>query len=85
MRLPIDVPPLLAVGAHQKSAVAIAVGHQVFASQHIGDLDSWESLSAFERVIGDLTRLYALTLIAGRPNGSWVLAGRSAWSARRRT
>ncbi|HLK31654.1 MAG TPA: carbamoyltransferase HypF, partial [Terriglobales bacterium] len=33
-----DLPPLLAVGAHQKNTIATAVGRQVFVSQHIGDL-----------------------------------------------
>jgi hydrogenase maturation protein HypF len=31
---------VLAVGAHLKNAVALAVGNQVFISQHIGDLET---------------------------------------------
>jgi hydrogenase maturation protein HypF len=41
-----------------KNTVAIAVGRQVYVSQHIGDLDTAESRSAFERAIQDLCRLY---------------------------
>lgn len=51
-------PPVLAVGAHLKNAVALSVGRQVFVSQHIGDLETAEASAAFERVIADLCRLY---------------------------
>ena len=49
---------MLAVGGHLKNTVAIAVGRQVFVSQHVGDLDTAESRGAFERAIEDLCRLY---------------------------
>jgi hydrogenase maturation protein HypF len=54
------LPPLLAVGPHQKNTVAISVGDQVFVSQHIGDLETTESLHAFERVNATFRELYAL-------------------------
>ncbi len=50
--------PVLAVGAHLKSTVALAVGSNVFVSQHIGDLETAEALAAFRGVITSLTRLY---------------------------
>ena len=50
--------PVLAVGGHLKNTVALAVGPQVFVSQHIGDLETVQSYEAFLRVIGDLERLY---------------------------
>lgn len=50
--------PQLAVGAHLKSAVALAVGGDVFVSQHIGDLESTAAFEAFQRVASDLERLY---------------------------
>jgi hydrogenase maturation protein HypF len=53
-----DLPPVLAVGGHLKSSIAIAVGRQVFLSQHVGDLDTLEARVAFERAIADLCRLY---------------------------
>ena len=52
------LPPVIAVGAHLKNAVAIAVGNNVYLSQHIGDLDSLESRHAFATAISDLCRLY---------------------------
>lgn len=54
------LPPLLAVGAHQKNTLAIAAGCQVVVSQHVGDLDTPLALDAFRRVAEDLPRLYAL-------------------------
>ncbi|HKH98104.1 MAG TPA: carbamoyltransferase HypF [Candidatus Sulfotelmatobacter sp.] len=54
-----SLPPVLAVGGHLKNTVAIAVGHDVFLSQHIGDLDALEARGAFEKAISDLCRLYS--------------------------
>jgi hydrogenase maturation protein HypF len=59
-----DVPTILAVGAHQKSTIALSVNRQVFISQHIGDLETPEALAAFERVIADFLRLYEATPVA---------------------
>ncbi|RMF00904.1 MAG: carbamoyltransferase HypF [Chloroflexi bacterium] len=53
-----DIPTVLAVGAHLKNTVALSVNNQVFISQHIGDLETAESLAAFERVIADFLRMY---------------------------
>jgi hydrogenase maturation protein HypF len=49
---------VLAVGAHLKNAVALAVGNQVFVSQHIGDLETEPANNAFRRVIADFEKLY---------------------------
>lgn len=54
-----ELPPVLAVGGHLKNTVAIAVGNDVFLSQHIGDLETLEARHAFERAIEDLCRLYS--------------------------
>jgi len=48
----------LAVGAHLKNAVALAVGERAFASQHVGDLDTETARRAFEDVVDSLERLY---------------------------
>lgn len=50
--------PILAVGGHLKNSVALAVGEQVFLSQHIGDLETEQANTAFRRVAADLPRLY---------------------------
>jgi hydrogenase maturation protein HypF len=54
----INHQPILAVGAHLKNTVALAVGPQVFISQHIGDLETEQARAAFHRVIADLEKLY---------------------------
>lgn len=51
-------PTLLAVGAHLKNTVAIAKGHSVFISQHIGDLETTQAYGAFQRAVDSLERLY---------------------------
>ena len=55
---PSELPPVLAVGGHMKNTVAVAIGREVFLSQHVGDLDAVESRRAFERGIEDLCTLY---------------------------
>ena len=50
--------PILAVGGHLKNTVALAIGPQVFVSQHIGDLETVQSYEAFLAVINDFQRLY---------------------------
>ena len=59
IRVARDLPPVLAVGGHLKNTVGIAVGRDVFLSQHIGDLETLEARQAFERAIADLCRLYS--------------------------
>jgi hydrogenase maturation protein HypF len=59
IRVAQELPPVLAVGGHLKNTVAIAVGKDVFLSQHIGDLETLEARGAFEKAIDDLCRLYS--------------------------
>jgi hydrogenase maturation protein HypF len=54
-----NVQPVLAVGGHLKNTVGIGLGQDVFLSQHIGDLETYEARHAFERAIDDLCRLYS--------------------------
>ena len=49
---------LLAVGSQLKNAVALAVGDNVFVSQHIGDLETEPAHQAFRRAVADLPKLY---------------------------
>lgn len=50
---------ILAVGGHLKNTVALAVGKQVFLSQHIGDLETEVAHQAFRQTMADLPKLYA--------------------------
>lgn len=52
---------VLAVGAHLKNTVAISVGQNVFVSQHIGDLETQQSLDAFRAVQRDFQALYEVS------------------------
>lgn len=60
--LPFSIPPveqpIVAAGAHLKNTVAIAVKNRAYVSQHIGDLENEHAFAAFDRVIGDVERLY---------------------------
>ncbi len=59
--LSLDMPirnPILAVGGHQKSAVAIAVSYNMILGGHIGDLGSVEADGYFERSVDTLKRFY---------------------------
>ena len=56
--LPSDAPDLLAVGAHLKNTVAFSRGSQVFISQHLGDLETPEAFSAFQREASQLQNLF---------------------------
>ncbi|HSV75084.1 MAG TPA: carbamoyltransferase HypF [Chthonomonadales bacterium] len=58
-----DLPPVLGVGAHLKSAVAFSIGRDVFVSQHIGDLETAEASRAFDQVVSDFRSLYALDAV----------------------
>ena len=55
--LPID-RPLLALGADLKNTITLVVDGQAFVSQHIGDLDHYQSLRAFRETIHDLVSMY---------------------------
>ena len=50
--------PILALGADLKNAVTLVVDGQAFVSQHIGDLDHYQSLRAFQETIHDLISMY---------------------------
>lgn len=50
--------PVVAVGAHLKNTVAVAVNGQAYISQHIGDLETTQAFNAFSAVIEDVERLY---------------------------
>jgi len=58
VRVKDEAPPVLAVGAHLKNAVAVSIGRDVFVSQHVGDLETTQAFEAFHQVIGDLQGIY---------------------------
>lgn len=52
--------PILALGADLKNAVTLVINGQAFVSQHIGDLDQFDSLTAFQETVADLTAMYGV-------------------------
>ncbi|MGA9039254.1 MAG: carbamoyltransferase HypF [Terriglobales bacterium] len=50
--------PILALGADLKNTITLVVDGQAFVSQHIGDLDHYQSLRAFHQTIEDLVSMY---------------------------
>lgn len=54
------LPPLIAVGGHLKNTIAISAGDRVFLSQHIGNLETTQTLNAFNQTIEGFSRLYGL-------------------------
>ncbi|MFM9135357.1 MAG: carbamoyltransferase HypF [bacterium] len=60
LRLPVDAPPLLAVGGELKTTLCVASGAQAWMSQHIGDTANLETLALLDRTsttLGDLVRV----------------------------
>lgn len=51
-------PTVLAVGAHLKNTVVLAVEGRATVSQHLGDMETPRALDAFERVVADFLDLY---------------------------
>ncbi len=60
LRLPVSVPPLLALGGELKNTACLASGGQAWMSQHIGDMGSAETLAAFGRTVAGLEGLYEI-------------------------
>lgn len=56
----VETPTILAVGAHLKNTVALALAQNVFVSQHVGDLETAEAHAAFRTSATDLPNLYGV-------------------------
>jgi len=50
--------PVLALGADLKNSITLVVDGQAFVSQHLGDLDHYESFRAFKETVHDLVAMY---------------------------
>ena len=58
--LPLEAPPLLAVGGHLKNVFALARGRFVYQSQHLGDLENLTGLAFFEESLRHLMRTFEI-------------------------
>ena len=55
-----ETPPLLATGAELKNTFCLARSQYAFLSQHIGDMENYETLLSFEDGIGHMERLFKI-------------------------
>jgi hydrogenase maturation protein HypF len=59
--LPVDLgrdgPPVLAVGGELKNTFCLTDGSRAYLSGHIGDMETLETLRAFERAVGQLSEI----------------------------
>ncbi len=53
-----EVRQILAVGAHQKNAIAIFINNQIILSPYIGDLDNISTIEAFYRTLETFKKFY---------------------------
>jgi hydrogenase maturation protein HypF len=60
VELPLDAPPLLAVGGHLKNVFALARGRFAYQSQHLGDLENLTGLKFFEESLDHLMRTFEI-------------------------
>jgi hydrogenase maturation protein HypF len=74
VHVPVDLPPVLAVGGELKATFCLASGHEAYLSQHIGDMETLETLLAFERAVDHLMRLFAIepALVAIDPHPGYL-------------
>jgi hydrogenase maturation protein HypF len=62
--LPLESPPLLAVGGHLKSVFTLARGGFAYQSQHLGDLENLAGLEFFEESLEHLMRTFEIEPMA---------------------
>ena len=54
--------PILALGAGLKNAITLVTGGYAFVSQHLGDLDNYDSFIGFQETVHDLKKMYNVDL-----------------------
>jgi hydrogenase maturation protein HypF len=60
VKLPFEVPPLLAVGGELKATFCLTKGRYAYMSQHIGDMENLETLQAFEKAVAHFQALFRI-------------------------
>jgi hydrogenase maturation protein HypF len=64
VKLPFDVPQLLATGSELKNTFCITNGNYAFLSHHIGDMENYETLKSFEQGVEHFEKLFRVKPIA---------------------
>jgi hydrogenase maturation protein HypF len=60
VHLPFEVKQVLAVGAELKNTFCITRDRYAFLSQHIGDMENYETLQFFEQMVDQLERTFRI-------------------------
>lgn len=60
VRLPMEVPPALAVGGELKATFCVTSGRHAYLSQHIGDMENFETVEALERAVRHYLTLFRI-------------------------
>ena len=60
VRLPWPLTPLLAVGGELKNTFCVTRDHYAYLSQHIGDMENYETFASFEMSIRHFERLFRI-------------------------
>jgi hydrogenase maturation protein HypF len=58
--LPYNISPVVATGAHLKNTICLGIGNKAIVSQHIGDLETYESYKFFCETIEHLKGIYSV-------------------------
>ena len=58
VHLPFEMRQILAVGAELKNALCLTKERYAFLSQHIGDMENYETLRSFEMMVEQLSRTF---------------------------
>jgi len=64
VKLPFEVPQLLATGSELKNTFCITNGNYAFLSHHIGDMENYETLQSFEQGVEHFERLFRVKPVA---------------------
>lgn len=64
VKLPFEVPQLLATGSELKNAFCITNKNYAFLSHHIGDMENYETLQSFEQGVEHFERLFRVKPVA---------------------
>lgn len=80
--LPLDAPPLLAVGGELKTTLCLASGRRAWMSQHVGDTENLETLAMLDRTSHTLAELVRVepALVVADQHPAYLSRG---WAERR--
>jgi hydrogenase maturation protein HypF len=60
VKLPVEMPSILAVGGELKATFCVTTGQHAILSQHIGDMENLETLASFEEAVAHLLKLFRI-------------------------